>query len=406
MKSMKVDGYKFVRVDERGHFFYQVFLGRDADGKQHFKKSRKDEKGQFFTSPKDAEQAAMKVKVEFMDRYAADLKRLSYGQFMVKHFLPKYRGDVETSTWGSHKRLFMIAIDRFENKALDLINVRDCEEYRTWLMAKSGFSMDYANICYVAFRQSLAYAVHLGYLTSNLAMKTKAIPKGKAVAKYWTMAEFEKVLSQISIKGFYERCIFVMLLFYYRTGVRVSEGFALTWQDIDLVNHKAHIFHTLDYQNKNQYRIKPYTKTNAGKRTITLDDELVEILAEWRKCQLEHGVKKFVLSYDDRPMIKSTLNNVIHKYAKLARVPDINARGLRHSHASYLIAELGADVLTVSKRLGHSSPAVTLRYYAHMFDRNDEVIAERMVGSMKINPAQQSKIKFNGNQVVPFTKVV
>lgn len=119
MKSIKVDGYKFVRVDDRGLFFYQVFLGRDAEGKQHFKKSRRDAKGQFFTSAKAAEESAMRVKVEFMNHHADDLKRLSYGQFMVKHFLPKYRGDVEDSTWGSHKRLFMIAIDRFENKAVD-----------------------------------------------------------------------------------------------------------------------------------------------------------------------------------------------------------------------------------------------------------------------------------------------
>ena len=67
-------------------------------------------------------------------------------------------------------------------------------------------------------------------------MKTKAIPKGKAVAKYWTKAEFEKVLGQISTEGFYEYCLYVMLIFYYRTGVRVSEGFALTWNDIDWVN--------------------------------------------------------------------------------------------------------------------------------------------------------------------------
>lgn len=62
-----------------------------------------------------------------------------------------------------------------------------------------------------------------------------------------------------------------MLLFYYRTGVRVSEGFALTWNDVDLVNHKARIFHTLWYKNKHQYQIEPYTKTKAGKRVITLD---------------------------------------------------------------------------------------------------------------------------------------
>lgn len=406
MKSIKIDGYKFVRVDENGHFFYQVFLGRDSEGRQHFKKARKDAKGLPFRSPKEAENEAMRVKVQYMHTHAKDLRRMSYGTFMRQDFLPKYRGDVEASTFSTHKRTFMLAIDRFDLKQLDSISVRDCEEYRTWLITKSGFSQDYANICYVAFRQSLGYAEHLGLLTYNVAMKTKAIPKGKAVANYWTKAEFEKVLSQVSIKGFYERCIYVMLLFYYRTGVRVSEGFALTWDDIDLVNHKARIFHTLDYKNKHDFRIKPYTKTRAGKRVITLDDELVQILKDWRQVQLAHGVKKFVLSYDGRPMIKSTLNNVLQKYADLAGVPHVNGRGLRHSHASYLIAELGADVLTVSKRLGHSSPAVTLRYYAHMFDRNDELIADKMVGSMDLTPAKHSQVKFNGNQIIPFSKVV
>lgn len=406
MKSMKIDGYKYVRVDENGHFFYQVFLGRDSEGKQRFKKGRKDQKGLKFGSPKAAEAEAMRVKVEYMNRQAEDLKRMSYGKFIRQDFLPKYKADVEESTYDSHQRMIMLSVDRFENQILDQISVRDCEEYRTWLMSDSGFSRDYANVCYVAFRQALGYAEHLGLITTNVSMKTKAIPKGKAIAKYWTKAEFEKVLAQISTKGFYEHCIYVMLLFYYRTGVRVSEGFALTWNDIDLVNQKARVFHTLYYKNKDNYRIKPYTKTRAGKRIITLDDELVRILREWRELQLAHGVKKFVLSYDDRPMIKSTLNNLIHKYAKLAGVPSINGRGLRHSHASYLIAELGADVLTVSKRLGHSSPAVTLRYYAHMFDRNDELIADKMVGSMDLTPAKQSRVKFNGNQVVPFTKVV
>ena len=406
MKSMKIDGYKYVRVDENGHFFYQVFLGRDSGGKQRFKKGRKDQKGLKFGSPKAAEAEAMRVKVEYMNRQAEDLKRMSYGKFIRQDFLPKYKADVEESTYDSHQRMIMLSVDRFENQILDQISVRDCEEYRTWLMSDSGFSRDYANVCYVAFRQALGYAEHLGLITTNVSMKTKAIPKGKAIAKYWTKAEFEKVLAQISTKGFYEHCIYVMLLFYYRTGVRVSEGFALTWNDIDLVNQKARVFHTLYYKNKDNYRIKPYTKTRAGKRIITLDDELVRILREWRELQLAHGVKKFVLSYDDRPMIKSTLNNLIHKYAKLAGVPSINGRGLRHSHASYLIAELGADVLTVSKRLGHSSPAVTLRYYAHMFDRNDELIADKMVGSMDLTPAKQSRVKFNGNQVVPFTKVV
>jgi integrase len=56
---------------------------------------------------------------------------------------------------------------------------------------------------------------------------------------------------------------------------------------------------------------------------------------------------------------------------------------LRHSHASALIAA-GLDIVTVSKRLGRGSPAITLQVYAHLFNQTDKVAAEaieRAIGS-------------------------
>ena len=48
---------------------------------------------------------------------------------------------------------------------------------------------------------------------------------------------------------------------------------------------------------------------------------------------------------------------------------------LRHSHASALIAA-GLDVVTVSQRLGHGSPAITLTVYAHRFASTDDAAAQ------------------------------
>ena len=76
----------------------------------------------------------------------------------------------------------------------------------------------------------------------------------------------------------------------------------------------------------------------------------------------------------------------------------IQGKGLRHSHASYLINEFNADVLTVSRRLGHSSPDITLKYYAHMWNRNDSILANRMADNISFSPAEENKINFNGNQ--------
>ena len=47
---------------------------------------------------------------------------------------------------------------------------------------------------------------------------------------------------------------------------------------------------------------------------------------------------------------------------------------LRHSHASTLIAS-ELDVLTISRRLGHGSPAITLGVYGHLFKTDDRAAA-------------------------------
>lgn len=49
-------------------------------------------------------------------------------------------------------------------------------------------------------------------------------------------------------------------------------------------------------------------------------------------------------------------------------VPAVNFHELRHTYAS-LLAQAGADLLTISKLLGHADTRVTSRHYAHLCDK-------------------------------------
>ena len=49
---------------------------------------------------------------------------------------------------------------------------------------------------------------------------------------------------------------------------------------------------------------------------------------------------------------------------------NVPLHALRHTHASQLIDQR-VDIVTVSKRLGHASPAITLKIYAHLFRKDD-----------------------------------
>ena len=52
------------------------------------------------------------------------------------------------------------------------------------------------------------------------------------------------------------------------------------------------------------------------------------------------------------------------------KLPKVTLQGLRHTHASALLAS-GIDVVKASHRLGHASPKVTLQVYAHLFSDDD-----------------------------------
>lgn len=393
--------YPGVYQDEKGFFFYHIELGVDRiTGKRIQKKSRKDSNGKKFKSAREANKEATRIRNEYFMQNGYANYRLTFGEFMNSHYLPYYKSNVEESTWDTRKHVLWKIRDRFFDKELREINVRDCESFRTWLLNESGHSQNYATLIYGAFRQALDFAVTLGFLNENISKKTKSIPKGKSLVSYWTKEEFEKVISVIYTYNFYENMCFVAIWLYYMTGLRVSEGLALYWNDVDFEKKKLRVHHTLQVKSKNEYKRKPYTKTKDGMRTITLDDDTLSILRNWKKVQSEHGIENFILSYTGLPVHRSTIHGIVQRYAKIAKVPVIQAKGLRHSHVSYLINEFNADVLVVSQRLGHSSPEITLKHYAHLWSRNDELLAEKMVGNIKFDFAKETMIDFNGNQNV------
>ena len=56
-------------------------------------------------------------------------------------------------------------------------------------------------------------------------------------------------------------------------------------------------------------------------------------------------------------------------------MPEVTFHSLRHTHASQLIDQ-NVDIVTISKRLGHAKPDITLRIYAHLFRKDDRKAAD------------------------------
>lgn len=396
--------YPCVYTDKNGRFYYQVELGRDkVTGERIQKKGKKDSSGKVFSSAREASREVNRLKNEYMRQNGYANYSLTFDEFMELNYIPHYKANVQRSTWNSRECGLLQITEKFKSMKLRDITVRDCEDYRTWLLNESGYSQAYCSLIYGMFRKSLDYAVTLQFLNENISKRTKAIPKGKSTVAYWTKEEFEKVLSVIYPDDFYEHMCFVMIWLYYMTGIRVSEGLALNWNDVDLKRKKLRVHHTLDMKTQTDFIRKPYTKTESGMRIISLDANTVEILKRWKKVQKVNGVQSFILSYTDLPLYRATVQRIIERYAKAAGVHKVQGKGLRHSHVSYLINEFNADILVVSQRLGHSSPEITLKHYAHLWSKNDEGIADQMTDNIKFTFAKKSQVpSFTGNQAVKF----
>lgn len=406
-KTQQTTKYPGVYIDSKGNYFYQTEFGLDRiTGKRIRKKGRKDRNGKPFSSAFEANKELTRLKREYHKANGYGNYKMTYGQFMDQVYIPYYKTEVEESTFNVKERILEKIRDRFSSIPLRSISVEHVQNFRTWLLSseengKKGYSQSYASLIFGVFRKSLDKAVEMQYLEHNVSKNVKAIQKGKAIVPYWTKQEFEKVINQIYIGDFYEHLNFVMLWVYYMTGIRVNEGTALYWNNVDLIKKRLIVHHMLIIKNKNDWKRNSYTKTEDGKRIIALDDDTIKILKEWRNRQKEIGLggeEDFIFTYDGLPMLKSTISRIISRYSKLAGVKKIQAKGLRHSHASYLINEFNVSVLVLSQRMGHSSGEITLKHYAHMWSGADTEIATKITGNIRIKTSEFTKFKFNGNQ--------
>jgi integrase len=125
-------------------------------------------------------------------------------------------------------------------------------------------------------------------------------------------------------------------------------------------------------------------KSQAGRRDITLPDIAVDALLEHRKQLLETRMKLGVgklpndallfANLEGGPLRPSTISSDFGDLTETIGLPEITFHVLRHTHVSQLI-DRGVDIVTISKRLGHAQPSVTLAIYAHMFKTDDRKAA-------------------------------
>jgi integrase len=175
----------------------------------------------------------------------------------------------------------------------------------------------------------------------------------------------------------------------FATGMRRGELLALRWQNIDFGRAVLKVEHSLE-QTKAGLRFKA-PKSKHGRRSISLPPSAIAMLDRHRRDQLElrmalgmgkPGADALVFCNHDGSPISPNSFSVTWGVAIRRAGFDVTFHACRHSHASALIAA-GLDIVKVSRRLGHSSPVITLGTYAHLFSDKDDGAAAAIERIMK-----------------------
>ena len=148
------------------------------------------------------------------------------------------------------------------------------------------------------------------------------------------------------------------------TGLRRGECCGLQWSDIDFKAGVVTVRRNLQYTAAaGVYATSP---KNGKVRVVDVGPDTLALLKQLREKQAQSCISKWCFTQEGtaEPMHPQSPTRYFQKFGQRYGVKDFHPHKLRHSSASIAITS-GADVVSVSERLGHSDTAVTLRMYAH-----------------------------------------
>ena len=148
------------------------------------------------------------------------------------------------------------------------------------------------------------------------------------------------------------------------TGLRRGECCGLQWSDIDFKAGAVTVRRNLQYTAAaGVYATSP---KNGKVRVVDVGPDTLALLKQLREKQAQSCISKWCFTQEGtaEPMHPQSPTRYFQKFGQRYGVKDFHPHKLRHSSASIAITS-GADVVSVSERLGHSDTAVTLRMYAH-----------------------------------------
>ncbi len=181
------------------------------------------------------------------------------------------------------------------------------------------------------------------------------------------------------------------IMFAIDSGCRRGEIIGLKWSEIDFKTGKVNICRNAQYTAGKGTYIS--TTKNRKNRVIYLNRPVLTVLTEWKQQQalLHFGqgipLNGFCFTQDNGKMMNPQAPTAyLSRFGKKYNLPGIHPHALRHTMATISIANR-ADIVSVSEKLGHAEPSITLNVYSHANEeaqrRANEALAQAIYKNQK-----------------------
>lgn len=168
--------------------------------------------------------------------------------------------------------------------------------------------------------------------------------------------------------------LFALYHLAIRCGLRQGELFGLRWKDVDLSRRELRVAGQI----RGGQRARG--KTKHAHRALPLSAESVRVLTKHKQNQAEEKAISaegwnagdlVFCSEIGAPLSPKSIGDQFDALLRKAELPDIRFYDMRHTYAALSIAA-GVDIYTLSRRMGHSSIAVTADRYGHLYQGHSQ----------------------------------
>jgi len=340
----------------------------------------------YFTGDTEAEVKKQARQYELKREVVTDdaIAKMPFGEYF-KMWMSKYKKrQVKDSTYEAIDYCYSCRIQPYDICMTQMknLNTDTLQDYFNELVDNNQYARATVKKTYDTINNCLKKGRVIGHLIKN-PMDGVSIPTEEHFEKktknieFFEENDFNKIIKEAKRKYFNGTRVYqygddVLLLLY--TGIRIGEGLALKWENVDIENKKMHIKTTISRiksEDGSRFNKETSTKTKKSNRCVYLTSQAIECLNNLKKRNSPLINSSDYLFLSEKGKLTCGKNvrrclNAIQRNAHTA-VQNSGLHTLRHTFATTLIRK-GVDIKIISELLGHTKVSTTYDCYIHVIE--------------------------------------